>query len=461
MRNPVKVARPAEIMNPDKNASQAWYKVVSDDDGGPAPSLKVPFIAGMTALILGFGGFFGWAYSASLDSAAVASGTVIVDSRRKTVSHLEGGILDKLLVHEGEVVKAGQPLIRLQDIRARTELQQLRGKSIGLRARLARLRAEQAGDKEITFPPEVLNSSNIVAADIISAERRFFGKRLETHEGRIAVQKKTIEQHVATSEALKSQIDANTRQKELIGEQLEAIRGLAAKGYAKRSQLLELEARWSELVGDAGELAANRAKSEQARTSAEIEIVSIETERQSEIAGDIQTAQLELNGVIEQIEAAQDVLKRVEVRSPQDGIVTNIQMRTPGGVVSPGQAIMDIVPENEPLIVEARVGPRDIDSVHMGADVQIRLTAYNHRSVAPLRGEVNYVAADQVVDPQSQAAYFVVRAQLKPDALKSAPEVRLTAGMPAELLILNKSRKAIDYLIAPISESFNRAFREE
>ncbi len=463
MTREIEVRKAAEILPPDaKLPDQAWYQVIEDtEEEGPAPSLRKPVVAGVVSLVLGFGGFLGWAYSASLDSAAVANGTVIVDSMRKTVSHFEGGILDRLLVHEGEVVDAGQPLVALDDTRARTEMHQLRGQNVGLRAALARLRAEQAGAEEIDFPPEVLDSQSVIAADVIAAEKRLFAQRKATHEGRIAVQRKTIEQHEAEAEALAAQIDANARQVELIGGQRDAIKGLAEKGFAKRSQLVELEAEWSELVGKKGELAGNLAKSGQARASAEIEILALETERQSEIAGDIQKAQLELNIVLEKTEAALDVLKRVQVVSPQRGIVANIQVRTPGGVISPGQPILDIVPENEPLIIEAKVGPREIDSVHKGSAVQVRLTAYNYRTVAPLPGEVTYVAADQMVDPNTQTAYFVVRAAIAPGAVEANPDIRLYPGMPAEILILNKSRKAIDYLLAPISESFNRAFREE
>jgi HlyD family type I secretion membrane fusion protein len=155
------------------------------------------------------------------------------------------------------------------------------------------------------------------------------------------------------------------------------------------------------------------------------------------------------------------VLRRLEIRSPQDGIISNIWLRTPGSAVTPGQALLEIVPENEPLLIEMRVNPRDIDSIAMGSQTQIRLTAYNQRSRLPMEGAITYVAADQSVDEKSNTAFFVARAKIDAASLKANPDVRLYPGMPAEVLIIHKSRLAIDYLTSPAVESFNRAFRED
>jgi HlyD family secretion protein len=159
--------------------------------------------------------------------------------------------------------------------------------------------------------------------------------------------------------------------------------------------------------------------------------------------------------------AATDVLRRVEVASPEEGVVTNIRYHTPGSVITAGQPILDIVPKDQPLVVEARVGIRDVDSVRVGAPVQVRLTAYNHRSTAPLEGKLTYLSADQQVDERTDVAFYVVRAEILPKSIAANPAAALYPGMPAEILIINKPRRAIDYFLAPITESFNRAFREE
>jgi HlyD family secretion protein len=208
------------------------------------------------------------------------------------------------------------------------------------------------------------------------------------------------------------------------------------------------------------DMTARRAKAEQARAGAELELLSLGNDLQQQVATDIQAAQLELADVTERITASRDVLNRIEAVSPQDGIVTNIRSHTPGGVIAAGQPIMDIVPEHEPLVVEVKVGVRDIDSARVGADVLVRLSAFNHRTLAPLPGRLVYLAADQQIDDRTGNAFFTARAELDARGLEAHPNLRLYPGMPAELLILNERRRAIDYFVAPFVESFSRAFRE-
>jgi len=217
----------------------------------------------------------------------------------------------------------------------------------------------------------------------------------------------------------------------------------------------------SQLAGDRGEYAGDKAKAGQAKAGAEFALTGIESDLQSEIAGEITSSQVELSDVQERIVAAKDVMRRVEVRSPQQGFVANIRLRTPGGVVAPGEPIMDIVPENEPMVVEMKISPRDIDSISVGASAQIRLTAYNQRSMPPLDGRLTYIAADQSLDEKTDTAYFVARAEITPEAMTANPTARLYPGMPAEIIIVHKERRAIDYLVSPITDSLNRAFRED
>lgn len=459
--NAIAARRPAELLPPGGGREDIWYEVIEKEDEAEArSSLRGPMIAGIAVIIVAFGGFFGWASSASLDAAAVASGTVIVDSKRKTVSHLEGGILKRLVVQEGEIVKEGQPLMLMDDTRARSELERLQGKRIGLLARLARLRAEQARASEIDFPARVLNTKDPVANDVREAETRLFAKRLEAYGGKIEFQRKDIEQRTAEAASATALIDASQKQRALIGERLDGLKTLAVKGFVAKAQVLEQEARLSELTGRIGDYTAQKARAEQAKAGSQVALASVEYDWQSDVADQLQTAQLELNEVENQITSARDIFDRLEVRSPQAGAVANIQKRTPGSALIAGEALLDIVPENEPMIVEARLNTRDIVSVHTGSKAQVRLTAYDHRTIAPVDGKLIYVAADQTLDPNTGAAYYVVRAQIAPEALKDRPNVTLHPGMPAELMVLKRPRRAIDYLVEPITESFNRAFRE-
>ncbi|HBN47765.1 MULTISPECIES: HlyD family type I secretion periplasmic adaptor subunit [Thalassospira] len=460
MNRVINVDNRGEVMIPE-DPQPAWYQVLDEERTASRQSLRKPIMAGIIVIAVGFGGFFSWAFTAELDSAAVASGSVIVDSRKKVVNHFEGGILKKLLVEEGDRVKAGQTLMLLDGTRSESELGQLRGERYGLIAKLARLRAEQSGRGEIDFPEQILNAEQDYVADILLDEKRLFGKRNEVYDAKRNAQAKQIEQFDAEARALESQINARTRQEKLVAEQLKGIRQLAEKGFATRTQLVEIENNWSDLVGDMGEFKAQKAAAEQQKAEAEINLASIEMEWQSDIATEIQEAQLALNDVTQRIRASEDVLNRREVKAPQDGIVANIQIRTPGGVISPAEPIMDIIPENEPLLIEAMINRQDIDSVHVGSKAQIKLTAYSQRRLAPLDGEVRYVAADQTVDEKRDSSYYIVRAAINPDALAKRDDIEIRPGMPADILILKSPRRAIDYLIDPITESMSRAFRED
>lgn len=424
------------------------------------PSLRSLVLAGVTAIGVGFGGFGAWAVTAKLDNAAVASGVVAVDSKRKTVSHLEGGVLKMLLKTEGERVVKDEPLLRLEDARAGAELQQLRGKRVGLEAKLARLRTEQANAVEVDFPDDIERDQTPIAREVVRAERGLFKARTQVYDGKIRIQQRVIEQHQAEAEALQAQIDAIRYQRTLIDEETRVIAELYEKRYAKRTQLVELQTKQSELTGRAGENAARKAKAEQQVAGANLEILSISLERQNEVAKEIQDSQLMLSEVNERIVQAEDVLRRLVLLSPQEGIVANIRMRTAGSAIAAGEPILDIVPEQEPLVVEAKVDPRDIDVIRVGAETRIRLTAFNSRLLPPLLAKVSYVAPDQLIDEKTNAAYFIVRAEIRPESLREN-KIALHAGMTAEVLIVNGSRRAIDYLLAPFTDSFNRAFRED
>lgn len=430
-------------------------------EAGNHSPLRRLVIAGLTAILLGIGGFLGWAFASEISSAAVANGSVIVDSKRKTVSHFEGGILSRLLIQEGDKVEEGQPLIKLDDTRALSDVLSLQSRRIGLIAKLARLKAEQAEASEITFPEGFGGNDDPAVEDAIKAEQAFFQKRKESQEGKIKVQQKTIEEHSEAAKWLAIQIEATDRQISLMEEQREAIASLVDKGFAQRSKLIEIDTRLSELASMRGELSGDLAGSEKAKAGAEVALVGLESQFQSEVAGEITTARVELADVEEQIVKAKDILRRLEIRSPQTGIVTEIRKRTPGSAITPGEPLLDIVPENELMVVEMKVSPRDIDSVRVGQKAQIRITSYSHRTQAPLDGKVVYLAADQTLDEQNNLAYFVARAEVDPESLAKNPDVQLYPGMPAEVLIVHKPRTAMSYLISPISESLYKAFREE
>lgn len=447
---------PAARMAPGSaRATGGWTET-----GEEAPSLRAWVAAGVLTILIAFGGFFGWAFAAALDSAVLAHGTVIVDSRRKTITHHEGGILKEILVNEGDRVKADDVLFRLDESFARSTVDQLRSQKLAALARLARLRAELDGATAIRWPEELEQEVPWIDS-IVAAETHLFRSRSEEHAARLEILGKRIEQYTKMSRSLDLQIQANTRQLALVRDQLREVRALFEKGYERKPRVIELEVQVSKLEADASELAARRAEAEQLAATARLEIATTNTERQSRIAAEIQEAQLTLVDVADRMIAAADVLRRVEIRAPQDGVITNLRVHTVGSSVASGEPIVDIVPFDDDLVVEIRVDPRDIDSVYVGLPVQVRLTAYNQRTLPPLDGRLSYVAADQLVDDQTGQPFFVGRVSIDPDSLAETEGVTLHPGMPAEAIIVTGERRAIDYLIAPIADSMRRAFKEE
>ena len=376
----------------------------------PELTLRRPALAGIIAITIGFGGFLLWSVTANIDSAAIANGSVIVDSKKKTVSHLEGGILKRLLVAEGDVVKAGQPLLELDGTRAQADLAAGRGEMMGLVAKLARLRAERDQTENIAFPADLLQAKSDIATSVMTDERHLFDMRKDIYQAKMAAAERQVDQFAAETTAVAAQADAAARQKDLVGTQVANIRTLVEKGAATERQVSDLETQLSEIQGRLGQFTAEKAKAEQGKAAAVVALLSVRIEWQGDIATDIQDTQLKLNDVAQRVAAATDVLERLTLRAPEDGTVLNIQVRTPGSAVTAGEPILDIIPVEQPLVVETRLNPSDIMNVHVGAAAQILLTGYNMRTHPPLDGRVTYVAADQTEDPQRGTSYYVIRA---------------------------------------------------
>jgi len=428
----------------------------------PEPSLRNTVIAGFVTVAIAFGGFIGWSSVAALESAAIAPGVVIANSHRKTVQHLEGGILRELLVKEGDQVKAGQVLMRLDSLQAEAQLAQLRGQYWVALARVGRLRAEQEGLRQITFPPELeAQKHDPQVRDIMATQQQLFRARWESHDGLVAVQRRRIEQIEEEISALQAQLRATVERLKFTEEELKNVRTLLEKGYERRPRLLELERAAAELRGRRGELQANIARARQAIAAAELEIIGLQNTRSTEIARELQDAQALAAEFADRIRSAKDVLERREIVAPQDGIVVDLKFYTPGGVIGPGQPILDIVPLNDDLVIEARVSPNDIDSVRVGQPAHVRLTAYKQREVPVIDGVLTHVSADQLIDERSGEPYFAARVTLENESLQSLDRVTLYPGMPAEVMIVTGSRVALDYFLSPITHSMQRAFREE
>lgn len=426
------------------------------------PSLVTPVVAAVVVVAVAFGGLGTWLGVARLDSAAVAPGTVIADGHRKTVQHLEGGIVRELLVREGDMVQVGQALVALDPTQARAAMGQVRGHYWAALARVARLKAEQDGGEPV-FPEELTQAAatDAAAADLLAAQRRLFASRRDTQAGQVGVRRQRNAQVREEIAALEAQLAAAQHRQAYARQELDGVEKLYRKGYERKPRLLDLMGKVAELEGRRGELAGNIARGRQEIATTEVEIMTLNNSFASDVARELQDAHAALAEATERQRAAADVLGRIRVVAPIAGRVVDMKVFTVGGVVTPGQPIMDIAPSEDALIVEARVNPNDIEGVHTGLPANVRLTAYKQREVPPITGTVTHVSADRLTDPRTGEAHFLAHVTLSPEALREVPRVALAAGMPADVLITTGERRAIDYLISPLADGMRHAFREK
>lgn len=443
-------------------ATVAAPAMVADLDDQDEPSFRSIVICAVVCIACLLGGGFGWLLFAHLDSAAVAPGVVIADSQRKTVQHLEGGILRTILVHEGEEVSAGQHLALLDVTDAKARLDQLLNQQIAAEARLTRLRAEQNNQRMLQFAPTLLHiAAEHGAQAAVDAEIHLFEARWRAHDSAIELINRRIEQLRKTIASLDAQLLANDKRLALFEDEMQGVASLFRQGYERRPRLLDLERQVAELVGRQGELMNTIAANNQAIVGAEVEIENTRHVRMAEIAGDLEQTLAAKADLAERIRAARDVVDRRTVISPQDGVVVDLRVVTPGGVIGPGEAIMDIVPVNDKLIIESRVDPGDIDVVRPGLPAKVRLSAYKTSTSPLIEGVVQYVSADMLSDQRTGNPYFLARVALSSESLAEHKDMQPVPGMPADVMIVTGRRRAIDYFLAPITDRMRNSFREE
>lgn len=426
------------------------------------PSLRGLVISATVVMLSLVGGLAGWSLYARLDSAAIAGGQVVVDSHRKTVQHLEGGILRVLLVKEGDVVKAGQTLALLDTTQSDAQLGQLDSQRVGARAKLARLEAEQRDRRDFQFPVDLTGrSGDPIVADAMEAQRKLFEARWRAYDSSVEVICKRIDQYKEQVAAAESQLVTVSRRLQLTEEEERSVSHLFRLGYERRPRLLELQKAMEELKGTASDLRGRVAQGQQAIASAQAEKANLADARQSDIAREIEEARATQVDLDDRIRAARDIRQRREITSPQEGVVVDLRLVTPGGVLAPGEPLMDIVPLDDELIVEARVQPTDIEVVRRGLPAMVSLLPYKSATTPPIDGEVTYVSADMLTDQRTGDSYFLARIRIAPDSLAQARDVVLSPGMPATVLIVTGKRRVADYFLEPITQRMHRAFRED
>ncbi|PKF50692.1 HlyD family type I secretion periplasmic adaptor subunit [Enterovibrio nigricans] len=426
------------------------------------PAVRQLSLIGFGFIALFFGTFGVWSIFSPLEGASIAPGVVTIDSQRKTVQHLEGGIIDKIQVAEGAIIEKGQPLIILDDTQARARLTQLLSKQRNAIAREARLIAERDNEDNIEFGEVLLTQRDNPRVDeLLTNQQRIFEARRGFYISQREIINKQLAQNNAELEGQQKRLEIEKRRLSIIGEEIAGNRQLAEKGYVSKTQVLRLEREETQILSTISQLQSNASRLAQNMAENQAQLKEQELERIKDIVESLRESREEHYEVDEQLAAAQDVLERTIIIAPLSGTVLNLQVYSEEGVISPDQPLLDIVPVDEKMVIEARVNPADIDQVGHGMKAQIRLTALSMRAVKPLNGELLTVSADRLIDDQSGEAYYLARVQLIDDISAVLDGVDLYPGMQAEVMLLTEPRTPIEYLTKPLTESLNRAFREE
>jgi len=413
-------------------------------------------------LILGFGTFLAWAFFAPLDEGVVAPGVVTVASNRKTIQHQYGGTIQKILVVEGDRVKKEQLLVRLNDAQAKANLTNIRNEYFLALALEARLLTERKREAMIGFPKEITSLGHLPElANLIKTQQEIFNARRGSLENEINILKGNIgamEEYIRRLEELQS---SRLKQMELLTGEMNSLREMAEQGYYPRTKIIEMERMLAELSGKRSEDLGNIARARKTVSEYKIRIVRLEHEFLKEVETHLSEIQKKLAALKDQYDATQDVLKKTEIKAPEDGFIVGLHVHTIGGVVMAGQPIMDIVPVNEELIVEAKVMTTDIDRLHLKLKADLRFIAFDAKKTPVVEGEVILISADRFIDEATKIPYYLCRIRLTEDGIQQLGNRHLQPGMPVQVIIKMGQRTLMEYLIKPLFDRLAISFKEK
>ncbi len=423
---------------------------------------------GIKSLLVFFIIFLFWAIFIPIKSAAIGEGIIVLDFNKKIIQHLEGGIVEKILVAEGQEVKAGDPVIFIHDIKAKSEQQIILRKLWTMMLQKQRLISEKNDDQEINIKEflskigEVDGEDQKLLDEIISTQTQLFDAKEAKSKGEINVLTKKFDEAKNQLIAFESQRKAANGKLAIAKKELKLIKPLVAENNLSILRQDDLEKEVFELEGRSGELLAETSKAKQQIAEAELTIANYRSDDLAKVLDEVKQADMEIINLVSELSKAKDILKRTVIMAPVSGKIMNIKYHTIGAVIQPASEIMDIVPQSEELIIEAKIRPQDIDSVIEGLKAKVSLTAYKGKKVPKLDGEVINVSADIMVNEQSKESYFLARVKIDQKELANLKEqVTLHPGMPAQVFIITGSRSMLSYLLTPIQDSFYKAFREE
>lgn len=436
-------------------------KIDAPEPGSARESIRRYTIAGAAVVIFLTFGVGVWAMTAEISGALIAPGTVVVESNVKKVQHPTGGVVGEVRVREGDGVKAGDLLVRLDDTVTRANLAIVTKALTELTARKARLAAERDGAESVRFPDELVQEADQAeVAQAMAAELKLFGLRRAARAGKQSQLRERINQANEEIAGFTAQKAAKDKEIAFIENELNGVRELYQKNLVPITRLSQLEREASRLGGERGHLIAATAQAKGKIAELELQIIQVDQDLASEVAKELREIDARIGEFIERRVSALDQLKRTDIRAPQNGTVFQSTVHTIGGVIPAGEPIMMIVPDSDRLTVEAKVNPQDIDKVQIGQTALLRFSAFNSRATPEIFGNVSQVSADITTDQRTNQTYYTIRIAMTPKEIARLGNVRLVPGMPVEAFVRTGDRTVMSYLMKPLSDQINRAFRE-
>lgn len=428
---------------------------------GPDGDIRRAVRLGLAGIVLGILGMVVWAVAAPLSGAIVALGTVKVDLNHKTVQHLEGGIVTEVLVRDGQHVTAGQPLVLLGDVAVSASVDALQVQLASERLKAARLEAEQTMRGTVAFPrdlPEQARDSRI--SDLRAREQALFASRQRALDDRMGLLRRQIGEAKDEVAALERQIEAESGALQLQREELASNEALVSQGYVTNTRILTLRRAVAEYESRQSEHRSELAKSRQKITDLELRVLALRNDHVEAAAGELKETLARIHELEQRIRPAIDAQTRQQIVAPVSGEVVNLKFTAPGTIVGPRDAILDIVPDDPRLVIEARIRPEDVSHVARGSAVDIRFTSFKYRTTPLVAGKVFYLSADRLVDRVTNQSYYSTLIEADPRSLAAAGNLPIQAGMPAEVFVRTEPRSLVDYLLEPVTGFLRRAMRE-
>ncbi len=447
--------------SPDaNNISDATYAASADQDitvrTGSAARI------GLWALALGFGGFLLWAGMAPLDEGVPAQGMIAIDTKRKSVQHLSGGLVKEVLVGEGSIVTEGQVLVRLGETVARANYESIRQRYLGLRAMEGRLLTEQQGGANIVFHPDVQASiKDPQIRQVVMTQEQLMASRRASLRADLQSNEESIQGQLGLIQSYESMLANRKNQQALLDEELTNTRSLVKEGYVPRNRQLELERMTAEISSGIAELQGNTIRASRAVAELRQRAIVRQQEYRKEVDSLLTDVAREVYGDAERYTAAKEDLARTEIKSPASGQVVGLAIQTVGSVISPGQKLMDIVPEDQTLLVEVRVAPHLIDRVKADLPVDVRFSSFAHTPQLVVDGKVVSVSGDLLTDPQNGVAYYLARVGVTANGYTQLGKRQLQPGMPVEVIFLTGERSMLTYLLSPLTKRLAASMKEE